>query len=284
MCRVFTSVLVLLSATVAIVQGGQPTPAEQFRAILKEYQTAASGGDGTDEGRKKVIERVDRMRDDIALKFLKLADQYPKDPVAVDAAIQAIWMVNSTSFPTGGPDSPGNKAMATLLRDHIGSDKIGPICLRVASGFRREHELFLRAILEKSAHKEVRALACLALAQLLKDRTARIEWIGTRPDLLKEYESHFGAGIVAEFRREDGARVIAEIESLLERAIRDFPDETIPYEGTVAAKARAELFEFRHLRVGKSAPDIEGEDQNGVRFRLSDYRGKVVLLDFWNQY
>jgi thiol-disulfide isomerase/thioredoxin len=29
------------------------------------------------------------------------------------------------------------------------------------------------------------------------------------------------------------------------------------------------------------APDIEGMDANGKRFRLSDYKGKVVLLDFW---
>jgi len=32
------------------------TPAEQYQAILKDYQTASSGGDGTDEGRRKLIE------------------------------------------------------------------------------------------------------------------------------------------------------------------------------------------------------------------------------------
>jgi cytochrome oxidase Cu insertion factor (SCO1/SenC/PrrC family) len=51
--------------------------------------------------------------------------------------------------------------------------------------------------------------------------------------------------------------------------------------GTVGEKARAELFQIRHLSVGKEAPDIEGEDQDGKRFKLSDYKGKVVLLDFW---
>ena len=53
---------------------------------------------------------------------------------------------------------------------------------------------------------------------------------------------------------------------------------------TVAEKAEPELFGLRHLSVGKVAPDIEGQDQDGVKFKLSDYRGKVVLLDFWSEY
>src|SRR5947209_1493863 len=35
------------------------------------------------------------------------------------------------------------------------------------------------------------------------------------------------------------------------------------------------------LHVGQRAPEIEGRDLAGVPFKLSDYRGKVVLLDFW---
>lgn len=33
--------------------------------------------------------------------------------------------------------------------------------------------------------------------------------------------------------------------------------------------------------VGAVAPDIAGKDLDGVAFKLSDYRGKVVVLDFW---
>jgi cytochrome oxidase Cu insertion factor (SCO1/SenC/PrrC family) len=33
--------------------------------------------------------------------------------------------------------------------------------------------------------------------------------------------------------------------------------------------------------VGKPAPEITGSDQDGNSLKLSDYRGKVVLLDFW---
>lgn len=35
------------------------------------------------------------------------------------------------------------------------------------------------------------------------------------------------------------------------------------------------------LQIGMEAPNIVGEDVDGVPFQLSDYRGKVVVLDFW---
>jgi hypothetical protein len=38
------------------------------------------------------------------------------------------------------------------------------------------------------------------------------------------------------------------------------------------------------LAIGKDAPDIVGEDIAGKRFKLSDYRGKVVVLDFWGNW
>jgi hypothetical protein len=34
-------------------------------------------------------------------------------------------------------------------------------------------------------------------------------------------------------------------------------------------------------KVGSPAPEIQGIDGDGVAFKLSDYRGKVVLVDFW---
>ncbi len=46
-------------------------------------------------------------------------------------------------------------------------------------------------------------------------------------------------------------------------------------------RAESEVFELRRLGVGKVAPEIEGEDLNGRKRKLSDYRGKVVVLNFW---
>jgi hypothetical protein len=44
------------------------------------------------------------------------------------------------------------------------------------------------------------------------------------------------------------------------------------------------LFPIQKLAIGMEVPDIEGKDTAGVAFKLSDYRGKVVLLDFWGHW
>ena len=38
------------------------------------------------------------------------------------------------------------------------------------------------------------------------------------------------------------------------------------------------------FEIGNLAPDIQGEDLDGVKFKLSDYRGKVVVIDFWGHW
>ncbi len=38
------------------------------------------------------------------------------------------------------------------------------------------------------------------------------------------------------------------------------------------------------FEIGNQAPEISGEDIDGTPFKLSDYRGKVVVLDFWGDW
>ena len=44
------------------------------------------------------------------------------------------------------------------------------------------------------------------------------------------------------------------------------------------------VHDMRDLAIGKVAPEIEGEDVDGKTFKLSEYRGKVVVLDFWGDW
>ena len=50
---------------------------------------------------------------------------------------------------------------------------------------------------------------------------------------------------------------------------------------TLKQKIEEELFELKNLMIGCTAPDISGVDADGKAFKLSDYRGKVVVVDFW---
>lgn len=52
--------------------------------------------------------------------------------------------------------------------------------------------------------------------------------------------------------------------------------------GTILGdRIAAPTFEKERLQIGMEAPDIAGEDLDGASFKLSDYRGKVVVLDYW---
>src|SRR5262249_7074136 len=194
--------------------------------------------------------------------------------------------VHPSPYPVdrGGRDEPPPRAFALLRRDQIRSEKLGPLCERISYGLAAEYEPFLREVLEKNPHEVVRAQACLALAHFLSNRSLKLDLVLGDPKQAREFADLFGKDYLEGLRRQDRAKDAEEAEALLVRATRDYGDVKLPDGQTVAEKAAPELFGLRHLSVGKVAPDIEGVDQDGVEFKLSDYRGKVVLLDFWSEY
>lgn len=65
-------------------------------------------------------------------------------------------------------------------------------------------------------------------------------------------------------------------------AAKIYRDLIAKYPKTDQAKrAERDIFEAENLSVGKPAPDFQATDENGASFKLSDYKGKVVVLDFW---
>ncbi len=67
------------------------------------------------------------------------------------------------------------------------------------------------------------------------------------------------------------------------RAFKEFAEAEIRGD-TVGGWAKSELFDIRHLGIGKRAPKTRGKDQEGADLKLSDYRGKVILLYFWSEF
>jgi hypothetical protein len=281
--------LLMLSLSLFVAEGNcqdnPPTPAEQYAALKKEYdKTPGVGAPTNDEERLKFIGLAYKHHYAVAQKFVELAEKYPDDPIALDALTQAAWQVNTTPWPVElvGEDTARARAIELIQRDHLGSDKLGPLCQRVSWGFAKEYETFLRAIQAKNPHKNVQATACLSLGRYLNNRLQRLELCKEEPGLAKEFAGLYGKDYLAELQRQDRDKALKEIEAVFEQAAQKFDDAKLPDGDAVAERAKAELFALRHLSVGNEAPDIEGEDEDGKRFKLSDYRGKVVLLDFWS--
>ncbi|MBN9522284.1 redoxin domain-containing protein [bacterium] len=281
-------VLVLTLSVLAGEGGSQDapgTPAEQYRVLRKEYDRVPGGGTlRTDAERLKFVGGVYKHHSAVAQKFLALAEKYPADPVALDALTQAVWQVNTVPWPVElvGDDPARARAFELIRRDHIRSDKLGPLCQRVSYGFAREYEDFLRAAAADSPHQSVRAAATVSLAHFLNNRLQRTDLCREQPELAAEFAGLYGKEYLAGLLRRDRDAAAKEVETLYARAEGVYAGEKLPGGEAVADRAKAALYEVRNLSVGKVAPDIAGEDQDGRRFKLSDYRGKVVLLDFWS--
>ena len=290
MKRLATAILLLVPTLSPVMAKGNsqdksPAPAEQFAALKKEYdRTPGTTAPSSDEERMRFIGLAYKHHFAVALKFLELAEKYPDDPIALDALTQAVWQVNTTPWPVElvGEDTARARAFELIQRDHLGSEKLGPLCQRVSWGFCKEYETFLCAVQAKSPHKDVQATACLSLGRFLNNRLQRLDLCKEQQELAKEFAGLYGKEYLTELLRQDRAKALGEIEAVFEQAARTYGDARLPDGDAVVERARMELFAIRNLSVGKVAPDIEGEDQDGKRFKLGDYRGKVVLLDFWS--
>ncbi|HEX5443410.1 MAG TPA: hypothetical protein VFW87_06265 [Pirellulales bacterium] len=235
------------------------TPAEQYKAIETEYNTRRQEviklyrEAKTDEERQKLLQEKKKppSPQEYADRMLDLAKDHPDDPAAVDALT---WVVMHVS------DARSDRALEAL-REHPESDRLSLFCQIVGrAGLTPNNEQFLRQVLERNKSHEVQAYACLSLAQALKRQAERDRMNNVPTDKMSK-----------------------EAEQLFERVVNDFGDVKTD-RGTPSESAESELFELRHLAIGKLAPEIEGEDLNGEPFKLSDYRVKVVMLDFWGNW
>src|SRR5262245_39315134 len=191
--------ILMLNLSVVAAEGyGQDklaTPAEQYEILRKEYDRASSSGVSlTDAERLKFVGAVYKHRYALAQKFLELAEKHPNDAIALDALMQAVWQVNGTPWPVElvGEDTARAKAFELIQRDHIRSDKLGPLCQRVSYGFCKDYEMFLRAVLAKNPHKKVQAMACLSLGHFLNSRLLRLDLCKEQPELAKQFAELYG--------------------------------------------------------------------------------------------
>ena len=133
--------------------------------------------------------------------------------------------------------------------------------------------------------REARGHACLGLARYLATKRTVVQ----DPWFDRPAKTPFDAYTISKLdpsyiqyiHGADPEALFQEAERLFERAIAEFGDLKSPRCGQpLAETARSALHELRDLSLGRIAPEIDGKDADGVPFKLSDYRGKVVVLTF----
>lgn len=133
------------------------------------------------------------------------------------------------------------------------------ICSNATAVERRVAERVLRAALAAETVRRVQAALRFDLAVLLKRRSE----VGPRQPL------------------ELSRRLSDESLDLFRGLLADYP-ETTTFAPDRARIERRSIAELAELAVGRAAPDLLGEGLDGRPARLSDDRGRVVLIYLWS--
>jgi len=295
-----------------------PTAKQQFDALVKDFNTKqqkiiSEYQKLKGQEQQKKLQEYFALGGEFADKFLKIAEDNPKEAIATDALFwivqndragaartKALKQINTliaemplkdlsrrlkTTFGLG-PDvldavfqraqketksdevgdlygwivqngaylPVGSKAIDVLVEQYPEHSAIEMACQVLGRGGVANAAETLQKILEKSTKPKVKAAATLALGQSL---AAKVDTLGDKiseADKVADQAEHYFVKVVDDYGK-------------------DFPN--------LKSSAEKNLKSLRFFRVGKTAPDIAAGDLDKKDFKLSDYRGKVVLLDFW---
>jgi RNA polymerase sigma factor (sigma-70 family) len=185
---------------------------------------------------------------DQPVKIEELLSILDTDPASPGAFSAANWILLNS------PDGTNvNKAASVILAEHLHSTDL----LQLAEGLQHlRHQCsqkLLEGMIAQNPDAVTRVQACYSLAMLLKDASKYGQ------DSKAAAESARWFGRVQQERGSAGSR------------------------GTqLARQSETELYEIRHLFIGRPAPALEGEDLEGQPMSLASHRGKVVMLVFWD--
>lgn len=186
------------------------------------------------------------------------------------------------------------QSLAYLATYHATNSHLGPLCSylgRYWCGRWRNPpvEDFLKAVILSNPDRAIHAQALYSLARVYSAKSEELadfeDW-STAPFYahnlktndfieLPRFGSSQSAAAMAEQRFNE---VLTDYADCMDLRVRLHPKDEIP---SLKKLATQELFALQHLSTGKPAPEIETEGVDGVKFKLSDSRGKICVLNFW---
>jgi hypothetical protein len=248
------------------VPGPEQSVADQIAALKRDYQEHErkfyADRRAARDDVKKVSEANDQHNEyarQAADKLKALIRKGGQEPAAFEGVLVLVAQIG---YPLD------DDLTQLVLRHHLAHAKMGQFCFELRYLSRDDWaESILKEVAARHPQAAVRGQATFALGDYHRN--------GIRYPRKKLTEA-------------EEAERLAEAGRHYAAVAKDYAAHPTPNGGdTLGAKAAAELTRLRNipnLKVGKAAPEVEGEDIDAVRFKLSDYRGKVVLLDFWGHW
>jgi hypothetical protein len=265
-----------------------PTAAAELKALQQEFAVARGElykpleGVKTAEEAEKIIEKEKineksaKLSEDFAKRAWALAEKHAADRESV---VDVLTWIAGTFETT--PEAA--KAADRIVKDHITDRKIDTLLGQFYSPSEIADKL-LSAAAEKTTDPERRCAARFHLAKYLKNKAEAIGLCATMDDKMKSMvEAQIGKEYLAKLTALDAGKLNGEAEAMFEALKKDPTDAKVSGR-SIKEQIEGELFELKNLAVGKVAPEIEGEDTDGKKFKLSEYRGKVVVIDFWGNW
>jgi AhpC/TSA family len=257
------------------------TPAEELARLKKEVEAAWGELDSvqkpgaTEAEQKAAYDRYSKQAAALARRALALAEAHPDAPEALEALIWILDQVKTAD--------ECDAAYDLMARRHLDKDSLLPI-IRTAwneAPSTAHVEAFLRAAVERSPNLKVKSLSCFSLGRHQQE----LAWFArvlNHPIRGKRIEEQLGPEKSHRLRSIKPEALEREAEALFERTIKEYADvRPMKDFPPLGEQAEAALFQMRNLEIGCTIPEIGGEDVDGKPMKLSDYRGKVVVITFW---
>jgi thiol-disulfide isomerase/thioredoxin len=186
-----------------------------------------------------------------------LIKRYPEDPAAVDGILLL----------TGAMSWTLDEELKELAVRKAGDTRMGRLCFNVRyRGGEAWAEAIVKAVADSNPSRELRAQAVFCQGS-------------------QYYEAAFPYGRTVPPETRDP--LLMKARRFFTEAAK-YPDVKTPDgKSSIGLKATHELKRLDNLpnlKVGGVAPEIDGDDLEGRRIRLSDHRGKVVMLVFWGSW
>jgi sirohydrochlorin ferrochelatase len=266
---------------------------------------------------QKLIQQYMGMGKDYAEKFAKLAEDNAKDPVAADAYF---WILQNGA---GSPAfKKAEEAVVKLVADMPKADVAKRVAAVRGTSPALLDAVLKRAVKAEDA-TDANLLSWLASARMMfppggapkavnaatdlliekfpdnpaverlvsvlartgdTDKLQKLADSAKSPKLKASATLGLAQGMVEQLddvKPEEQEKKAADIEKVFAKAIELFAAADMKAQKDATER---ELKAFSSLRVGKEALEIKAEDLDGKEFKLSDYRGKVVMLDFWGHW